>query len=140
MEQYKRRKPIKEVKKQTFRRQLHYHLYEGCLILVFTFSIFLFIALLSYHRSDPGWSHSIVVKHVANLTGKAGAWLSDFILYMVGYLAYIFPLITIIVSSWAFFIIEVWERIFSLNGLYGCCAFLVFYWYCQLDPHYRLFI
>ena len=75
------------------RQYLRYRLREGYFILALAFSTFLFIALLSYHRSDPGWSHSVVVKHVANLTGRAGAWLSDFILYMVGYLAYIFPLI-----------------------------------------------
>ena len=73
------------------RQNLRYRLREGCFIFTLAFSTFLFIALLSYHQSDPGWSHSVVVKHVANLTGRAGAWLSDFILYMVGYLAYVFP-------------------------------------------------
>ena len=102
MEQCKRRKSTKEMREQVFRRQLRYRLCEGCLMLALTFSVFLFIALLSYHRSDPGWSHNIAVKHVANVTGKAGAWISDFTLYMVGYLAYIFPLIIVIFASWVF--------------------------------------
>ena len=102
MDQYNRRKSM-DARKQISRQQLRYRLCEGFLTLVLTFSIFLFIALLSYHRSDPGWSNSTVVKHVANLTGKVGAWLSDFTLYMIGYLAYIFPLIMVIFSSWAFF-------------------------------------
>ncbi|MBW5802325.1 cell division protein FtsK [Coxiella endosymbiont of Ornithodoros amblus] len=101
MGQRKGKKSAKE-KGVLLRRHLCYRLCEGCFILVLAFSVFLFIALLSYHRSDPGWSHSIVVKHVANLTGEGGAWLSDFTLYMVGYLAYIFPLM-VAFAAWGFF-------------------------------------
>ncbi|OYK86442.1 DNA translocase FtsK [Coxiella burnetii] len=99
-----RRKGKKSAKETgvLLRRHLRYRLREGCFILALAFSAFLFIALLSYHRSDPGWSHSIVVKHVANLTGEAGAWLSDFTLYMAGYLAYIFPLM-VAFAAWVFF-------------------------------------
>ena len=91
MRRHKYKKSTRDIR-VLLRQHLRCRLREGCFILTLAFSTFLFIALFSYHQSDPGWSHSVVVKHVANLTGRAGAWLSDFILYMVGYLAYVFPL------------------------------------------------
>ncbi len=67
-------------------------LYEGLLIFTLAAGVFLLIALMSYHHSDPGWSH--VSSHfVANATGKVGAWFADLFLYIFGYLAYIFPLL-----------------------------------------------
>ena len=80
----------------------HYRLKEGYFVLAIAFSVFLLIALLSYHRSDSTWSHSFVVKTVANAGGRAGAWMSDITLYAVGYLAYTFPFI-ISFSAWAYF-------------------------------------
>lgn len=77
-----------EIKKKS---DLGTHLREGCFILILAFSVYLFIALLSYHRTDPSWSHIVGVKKVENLTGEVGAWISDFFLYMTGYLAYFFP-------------------------------------------------
>jgi DNA segregation ATPase FtsK/SpoIIIE, S-DNA-T family len=41
--------------------------------------------LFTYHRDDPGWSHSasdVVVIH--NAGGTFGAWLSDVLLYLLG--------------------------------------------------------
>lgn len=67
------------------------HLWEGLLILIVASSIFMFVALGSYHRSDPGWSHLVVADHVANAGGRVGAWLADVFLYLFGYLAYLFP-------------------------------------------------
>ena len=84
------KKLVNETKKVAF-VHLRYRLREGCLILAVAFSAFLLIALLSYQRSDPAWSHSIIVKAVANAGGRAGALVSDIILYTVGYLAYAFP-------------------------------------------------
>ncbi len=74
------------------RTNLHYCLYEGCFIVVLTFSVFLILALVSYHSSDPSWSHNVVIKKVANVTGEIGAWISDFLLYTAGYLGYLFPI------------------------------------------------
>jgi S-DNA-T family DNA segregation ATPase FtsK/SpoIIIE len=55
-------------------------------------AIFLFMSLLTYHRTDPGWSHASFSHQVLNAGGRAGAWLADFSLYWLGYMAYIFPL------------------------------------------------
>ena len=100
MKQFKGKKSANDTKGVT-RAHLRCRLREGFLILAVAFSAFLLVALLSYCRSDPAWSHSVVVKTVTNAGGRAGAWVSDIILYTVGYLAYAFPF-TISFSAWVF--------------------------------------
>ncbi|AKQ33618.1 DNA translocase FtsK [Candidatus Coxiella mudrowiae] len=101
----KRGKKCKKIEKETkinSRTSLSYRLREGCFILVLTFSVFFLLALVSYHPSDPSWSHSVAIKKVANVTGEIGAWISDFLLYTAGYLAYLFPFI-LSFAGWIFF-------------------------------------
>ncbi|WP_264435483.1 DNA translocase FtsK [Coxiella endosymbiont of Dermacentor marginatus] len=102
----KRDKECKTPKKKiesSSRMHLRYRLREGCFILIFAFSVFLLLALLSYHPSDPSWSHSVAIKKAANnVTGKVGAWISDFLLCTSGYLAYLFPFMFSF-SGWIFF-------------------------------------
>ncbi|MDB5934743.1 MAG: cell division protein FtsK, partial [Massilia sp.] len=50
--------------------------------------LYLVIILLSYHKGDPGWSHDVVVAKVANLGGRAGAWLADLMLFIFGFSAW----------------------------------------------------
>ena len=64
---------------------------EGALILCLAVSAYFLIALLSYHSSDPGWSHTARMATVLNAGGRAGAWFSDVFLYAFGYVAYLFP-------------------------------------------------
>ncbi|NIP47458.1 MAG: DUF87 domain-containing protein, partial [Gammaproteobacteria bacterium] len=47
--------------------------------------------LVSYSPGDPGWSHSGRVERVMNHGGVVGAWLADVLLYLFGYMAYLFP-------------------------------------------------
>src|SRR5262245_55700099 len=47
--------------------------------------VYLVLILVSYHRADPGFSHENVVPHIANLGGKAGAWLADLLLFIFGF-------------------------------------------------------
>ncbi|MBS0358891.1 MAG: DNA translocase FtsK 4TM domain-containing protein, partial [Proteobacteria bacterium] len=42
---------------------------EGFLIISAAVSLFILLALLTYHPTDPGWSHSEMVKEVANACG-----------------------------------------------------------------------
>lgn len=60
------------------------------------------LALISYHPADPGWSHSTHTKRVLNYGGAAGAWIADILLYLFGYLAYLFPLLVIYSGWWVF--------------------------------------
>jgi S-DNA-T family DNA segregation ATPase FtsK/SpoIIIE len=53
----------------------------------FAFLYFVMI-LLSYHKADPGWSHESLVPSVANLGGRAGAWLADLLLFIFGFSAW----------------------------------------------------
>ena len=50
--------------------------------------LYLVIILLSYNKGDPGWSHDVVVAKVANLGGRAGAWLADLMLFIFGFSAW----------------------------------------------------
>jgi len=47
--------------------------------------LYFVLILLSYNKADPGWSHANPVPHIANLGGRAGAWLSDLLLYIFGF-------------------------------------------------------
>ncbi len=51
-------------------------------------ALFLVIALISYRRSDPGWTMRGGDSTVANLGGSAGAWLSDVLFFICGYSAW----------------------------------------------------
>ena len=75
---------------------------EGVLILLSALAAYLVLSLASYSPSDPGWSHSGHVDRVLNQGGKAGAWLSDVLLYLFGYLAYLLPML-IAYAGWLLF-------------------------------------
>ncbi|SFM85729.1 MULTISPECIES: DNA translocase FtsK [Rugamonas] len=50
--------------------------------------LYFVLILLSYSKGDPGWSHANVVPKVHNLGGRAGAWLSDLLLFIFGFSAW----------------------------------------------------
>ena len=50
---------------------------EASLYLLVAVTVYLLVALWTYHTSDPGWSHSGAGGRVQNLGGRAGAWLAD---------------------------------------------------------------
>jgi S-DNA-T family DNA segregation ATPase FtsK/SpoIIIE len=52
--------------------------------------LYVVLILLSYNRADPGFSHENVVPKIANLGGKAGAWLADLMLFIFGFSAWWF--------------------------------------------------
>ncbi len=68
-------------------------LHEGFLIVFAAMGFFLLISLLTYHRADPSWSHQVDNVKIHNAGGRVGAWLSDFLLYLCGYITYFFPII-----------------------------------------------
>ncbi|WP_342320276.1 DNA translocase FtsK [Burkholderia pseudomallei] len=49
---------------------------------------FLLMALLSYSRHDPSWTHAAQVDHIANWAGRVGAWTADIMLLLFGLSAY----------------------------------------------------
>ncbi len=64
---------------------------EGSFILFAALSLFLLLALVSYSQNDPGWSYQTEIPSTHNLGGKAGAWFSDVLYVLFGYVAYLFP-------------------------------------------------
>ena len=52
-------------------------------------ALFLFLILITYDKSDPGWSHAVATKAVHNAGGRVGAWFADLLLYLFGLSAYL---------------------------------------------------
>lgn len=87
---------------QVLTDQVITRLREATLLLAVALSIFLLVALFSYHYSDPAWSHTAGQMAVKNVTGPVGAWLADFSLYMCGYLAFLLPIL-LSYLAWIFY-------------------------------------
>ncbi|MGB1139843.1 MAG: DNA translocase FtsK [Halioglobus sp.] len=65
---------------------------EGAFIGVSAVCLYLLLALASYSVRDPGWSATGDGAAIRNLGGPTGAWLADVFFSLVGYAAYLFPL------------------------------------------------
>jgi S-DNA-T family DNA segregation ATPase FtsK/SpoIIIE len=65
---------------------------EGAFIGVAAVCLYLLMALFTYSASDPGWSATGSGASIRNLGGPTGAWLADVFFSLVGYAAYLFPL------------------------------------------------
>ena len=51
--------------------------------------LYLTAILYTYHRDDPGWSHSVSgITTIHNTGGAVGAWLADILLYLFGFSAW----------------------------------------------------
>ncbi len=72
---------------------------EAALFVLLAIALFLFIALVTYHVDDPGWSHTGPRDVIHNLAGVVGAWFSDVFFHIFGYLSFLFP-IMIAYSGW----------------------------------------
>jgi DNA segregation ATPase FtsK/SpoIIIE, S-DNA-T family len=98
----KRAKKIEAPEAPTMNDHMQKRVREAVFLLITAVSIYLLVALFTYHAMDPGWSHSSSHAPIANAAGKAGAWLADFSLYALGYLAFIFPIL-ITYAAWVYF-------------------------------------
>ncbi|MBS3796638.1 DNA translocase FtsK 4TM domain-containing protein [Pseudoalteromonas sp. BDTF-M6] len=66
-------------------------LLETGLIISTAFAIFILCALISFDPADPSWSQTGEFVDVKNITGTAGAWLADILLFSFGWLAFLVP-------------------------------------------------
>ena len=66
---------------------------EGAFIGVSAVCLYLMLALVTYSPRDPGWSATGSGSAISNLGGPTGAWLADVFFSLVGYAAYLFPLL-----------------------------------------------
>ncbi|WP_187672757.1 DNA translocase FtsK [Zestomonas carbonaria] len=90
------------VQAPAWRQQLSYRLKEGALIALGALCLYLWMALLTYDQNDPGWTHTSNVEQVQNAAGRAGAWFADILFMVLGYFAYVFPLL-LAVKTWQVF-------------------------------------
>ena len=51
-------------------------------------ALYLLLVLFTFDKSDPGWFHSTATATARNAGGRAGAWLSELLLYLFGVSAY----------------------------------------------------
>ena len=51
-------------------------------------ALYLLSILVTFDKSDPGWFHSTAASVARNAGGRAGAWLSELLLYVFGISAY----------------------------------------------------
>ena len=90
--------------------------------------LFLSLALLSYSPTDPGWAYAESSAQVTNLAGTAGAWLSSFLISMIGVFAYALPLIAFY-RSWIVFRerkrSQPWNPLITALRALGWLAFLL---------------
>src|SRR5690606_11048680 len=68
---------------------------EAWWLVLVTTGIFLALILFTYHRDDPSWSHSASDSAIIhNAGGALGAWLSDILLYLFGFSAWWFVVLS----------------------------------------------
>ena len=69
-------------------------------------ALYLLMVLYTYHKGDPGWSHSLRASSIRNAGGMIGAYLSDLLLYLFGVSAYWWVLFCTALVAWGFRRIE----------------------------------
>ncbi|MEK6805642.1 MAG: DNA translocase FtsK 4TM domain-containing protein [Pseudomonadota bacterium] len=75
---------------------------EVGLVVAGSLALFLLIALLSHHPDDPGWSSSGSGEGAKNLIGTTGAWITDALLSLFGYTAFLLPAVVALVGWFAY--------------------------------------
>jgi S-DNA-T family DNA segregation ATPase FtsK/SpoIIIE len=89
-------------------------LLETGLLFFSIFAMFLMLALFSFDAADPGWAQTGYQTPVRNLGGSVGAYLSDLLLNLFGFLAYTLPFVVAIIG-WLLF--QKFHQIMQLDYL-----------------------
>jgi len=74
---------------------------ESAFVLLVPVAAYLLLALSTFHSGDPAWSHAGSIEHVHNWGGRAGAWMADILLYLIGRMSYLLP-IALLWYAWRF--------------------------------------
>ncbi|WP_220467885.1 MULTISPECIES: DNA translocase FtsK [unclassified Colwellia] len=102
-------------------------LLEAGLLVSFLFAMFIMLALFSFNPADPGWSQSGYQTPIRNLGGAVGAYISDLLLNLFGFISYSLPFVTAI-TGWLLF--QKYHRLIQLDYLtlgLKCIGFILFY-------------
>ncbi|MCG8432894.1 MAG: DNA translocase FtsK 4TM domain-containing protein [Gammaproteobacteria bacterium] len=81
----------KKREEAAFGSQIARGLREAALWIILTVATIFLVALVSYDPSDPGFSFTGEPGPISNWAGSLGAWISDLLLFLIGYPAYLFP-------------------------------------------------
>ena len=60
------------------------------------------VALFGYHPDDPGWSRAVHTSTLHNPAGRAGAWISDLLLYLFGLSAWWWVMLCAAIVWWGY--------------------------------------
>ncbi len=75
---------------------------EAKWLVLVALAAYLLLILATYHRTDPGWSHSATEAVTQNAGGRLGAWLADVLLYLFGLSAYWWAALCVYVVVWGY--------------------------------------
>jgi DNA segregation ATPase FtsK/SpoIIIE, S-DNA-T family len=73
---------------------------ESRLFVLVAAALYLSLVLGTFHRADPGWSHSVAVGEIRNLGGRVGAWIADGLLYLFGVSAWWWVVLLGLAAVW----------------------------------------
>ena len=65
-------------------------------------AFYLLLVLLTFSRSDPGWSHEATGALTHNAGGQVGAWIADLLLYLFGVSAYWLVAMCLYAVAWGY--------------------------------------
>jgi len=102
-------------------------LLETGLLFFSVFAMFLMLALFSFDAADPGWAQTGYQTPVRNLGGAVGAYLSDLLLNLFGFIAYTLPFVVAIIG-WLLF--QKFHQLMQLDYLtlgLKLIGFIIFY-------------
>ena len=63
---------------------------------------YLLLIFLTFHTGDPGWSLSTTAAETHNAGGRAGAWVSNLLLYLFGLSAYWWIALCLVAVAWGY--------------------------------------
>ncbi len=68
---------------------------EAAFWLIVGAALYLVVSLAGYDPRDPGWSYLGPASGVHNPGGRAGAWIGDVLLFLLGWFAYLVPVMLV---------------------------------------------
>src|SRR3954467_7876657 len=75
---------------------------EAKWLVLVALAVYLLLVFSTFHRADPGWSHSATDASVRNAGGLVGALVADFLLYLFGVSAYWWIALCLYLVVWGY--------------------------------------
>src|SRR6478736_2526949 len=75
---------------------------EAKWLVLVALALYLLLVFSTFHRADPGWSHSATDAAVRNAGGLVGALVADFLLYLFGVSAYWWVVLCLYLVVWGY--------------------------------------